>query len=403
MRKGMVAWSVALLLCCLVGAGGFGLVAGMCGVAVRLAVARLVAGDAREFLRLAVVHRDMLLCTAGFVICLVAWWGHTFWVKELFTGRSLAAVRVARGVLLAMALASPLALRVPILLHSEGFLDSQGAMVARSRGVPPAPAYAADRCFYDCRGEAPCVRICTNGAGYRDGPFEVARAPEVTRVLLAGDSFVMGSGVADAGRLDVQLEGHLTGSARGAQFEVFNVGVAGFNFHSSVRTAIALAQRYDPDIVVVSFLAANDLELEDVSTRYDRLGPTLTALAARERVEEELFNIEYARYVGLDVLSADPLAQAVRGALAESLHLLLDASANLGFRVVILSYTGDHGLFAAATEEGLLAVVEPPLDWTRREDMTIPGDGHPTAAANALFAGLLAKAMGGNQRWSGAN
>ena len=214
------------------------------------------------------------------------------------------------------------------------------------------------------------------------------------RVVLAGDSFALGSGVADDGRLDVQLEEALN-ALGGERYEVLNGGIAGVNFHTSVRNALALSHRFRASIVVVTFLAANDLELEDVADRFASFGPTLTALAGLEEIEEELFNLTYERYDGLDVLGDEPLARATRREFNESLDMLLAGDGGQGLRVAVLSYGGNYGLFDRAVEAGKLLLVEPPLDWTRRDGMTIPGDGHPTAAANALFARLLAQGLSG--------
>lgn len=90
-----------------------------------------------------------------------------------------------------------------------------------------------------------------NSHGFRDDPFHRDKGNR-TRVLLIGDSFVFGSGVAGNHTMDKLLE------ARDPHLDVWNLGQPGANTGDYVELARQF-RRYDPDLLIVSFYVDNDM------------------------------------------------------------------------------------------------------------------------------------------------
>jgi lysophospholipase L1-like esterase len=93
-----------------------------------------------------------------------------------------------------------------------------------------------------------------NANGLRGPEIEYARDPDRARVLLLGDSLVWGFGVADGQTLADEL-------ARAWQpTEVVNLGVAGYGTGQELMLLKHEGLRYQPDLVLLVFTIANDVE-----------------------------------------------------------------------------------------------------------------------------------------------
>jgi len=99
----------------------------------------------------------------------------------------------------------------------------------------------------------------TNSAGFR-GP-EVAEfpAPGTFRIVVAGDSITMGSGVLEEEAYVAVLESMLNAEAGGVHYEVLNLGLAGLNIEVVVNRLRDVGLRFHPDLVVYGF-TLNDIE-----------------------------------------------------------------------------------------------------------------------------------------------
>ncbi len=98
------------------------------------------------------------------------------------------------------------------------------------------------------------VTYTTNSKGLRDGALDYARTPGRARVVLLGDSIVWGYGVSDGETLPDYLE-----HARPAT-EIVNLGVAGYGTGQELMLLRVEGLRYDPDLVLLVFTVANDVE-----------------------------------------------------------------------------------------------------------------------------------------------
>ena len=101
------------------------------------------------------------------------------------------------------------------------------------------------------------VRI--NSLGLR-GPEVPPKTPDEFRVLMMGDSFPFGLGVADEHALPATLEARLRATAGpGTDIRVINMGVVSYNSEQELRQLEELGLGLKPDLVLLAF-AVNDIE-----------------------------------------------------------------------------------------------------------------------------------------------
>lgn len=104
----------------------------------------------------------------------------------------------------------------------------------------------------------------SNAIGMRERAFELDKPAGVVRIVLLGDSFVFGLNIADADRLGVALERHLTERAAEPKprFECLHFAVNSWNIRSECAFLRRQIDRLRPDLVLQISLP-NDLD--DVS------------------------------------------------------------------------------------------------------------------------------------------
>ena len=100
------------------------------------------------------------------------------------------------------------------------------------------------------------VAYRTNADGFRDGPRDPDRRAG-PRVLVLGDSYTFGWGVADDEPYPQRAEALLR--ERGIGAEVINAGIPGYNSEQEASLLDELLPRYRPDMVVVGYVM-NDAE-----------------------------------------------------------------------------------------------------------------------------------------------
>ena len=100
-----------------------------------------------------------------------------------------------------------------------------------------------------------------NRLGLRERDYALPKPPGVQRVVLLGDSYVFGNGVAAADRLGVRLAEYLrlrAGNAEAA-IECLHVGVGGWNVRAECAYLRRQLSLLEPDLVV-QVLFSNDLD-----------------------------------------------------------------------------------------------------------------------------------------------
>lgn len=257
-------------------------------------------------------------------------------------------------------------------------------------GVPTLPP---DIHAVECRGEGYCAHIDTSPLGFRTNPFALEPTAGNLRVLTAGDSFVFGSGAEVHDTLSARLAESLDRLLPEQGFEVLNLGIPGFSFHSTVRLLETMAPLLKPQWVVIGFLRRNDLDPYDPWERIESLGMDLWVAAALLRVDREWIGIEAKREAASTGGANDsPLPGALVERFRDDVGRLLALRERLGFQAVIFSYHGASPLLAWAAEQGVV-VLAPSLEQQDDPAFVIPGDGHPTPPANRAYADIIARTM----------
>ena len=102
------------------------------------------------------------------------------------------------------------------------------------------------------------VEVSINGAGLRERPVDRAKPPATSRILVFGDSFVEGWGVAAEECLSRRLEAHLIAPESAPRVQVLNFGVAGYGTDQASLFFESQGRHYAPDCVIIVFYS-NDL------------------------------------------------------------------------------------------------------------------------------------------------
>jgi lysophospholipase L1-like esterase len=108
-----------------------------------------------------------------------------------------------------------------------------------------------------------------NSLGMRDRERRAAKDPGTFRILVLGDSHTFGWGVAQDEPYPAVLERLLNAVTSSCRFEVWNLGVPGYNTVMEVERFATKATEYDPDMVVINYVH-NDMDLPNfLATRPD--------------------------------------------------------------------------------------------------------------------------------------
>jgi len=116
------------------------------------------------------------------------------------------------------------------------------------------------------RGQTYGKRLTINSTGLRNREVAFEKPAGVGRILVLGDSFAWGQGVADEDTFATILEKSLADSGR--KWEVINTAVSGWGTDQEYLYLQQTGFKYAPDIVVVSFYMGNDFENNAFGLQY---------------------------------------------------------------------------------------------------------------------------------------
>ncbi len=261
----------------------------------------------------------------------------------------------------------------------------------------------------------------TNRAGFRGPDVSLRPAPGVFRVVVAGDSIVMGHGVPERDAYPAQLGPRLEGRAV-PKVQVLNLGLSGLHLSAVVKRVEQIGLAHHPDLLVYGF-TPNDIK----GPEYEALGSEAGAaehLARHRRFADSpsfLLRSVWPRWVALsDLLFRPP------GSVGHEVHHNyfenpaawrrftsgLDALAGFGrsegICVVLLIHThlaqldwlhpflDVYGRVADAARARGIEVVEsfPQLRGRDPTELRLGYvDTHPNAAGHALLADVLAAGL----------
>ncbi len=118
-------------------------------------------------------------------------------------------------------------------------------------------------------------KLTINSHGLRDREHPIQKPPGVTRILVLGDSFAWGYGVADGeiftGRLETLLNEKLKSASN--RYEVINTGVSGWGTDQEYLFLTEEGFDYSPDVVVLAFFIVNDIHNSAASMQYGMQKP----------------------------------------------------------------------------------------------------------------------------------
>lgn len=104
-----------------------------------------------------------------------------------------------------------------------------------------------------------CKEIITNSAGFRGQEFSIQKNPGVYRIILIGDSVAFGKLLSFEDTIGERLKSALAAACPAKKFEVFNMGVEGYNSIQELELLKTKALKYNPDLVIV-YYCFNDPE-----------------------------------------------------------------------------------------------------------------------------------------------
>lgn len=153
------------------------------------------------------------------------------------------------------------------------------------------------------------VRI--NSLGFRDPrEYAVAKAPGTFRILVLGDSVTFGHGTLHETTYPYLLEQRLEAWRPAVNWEVWNLGVPGYNTGQELAYLQQVGPRWAPDLVVVGFYA-NDLSNNQVVTSPS--AARRAASAAQRVMQRHLYSYEFYKRAILTARWRLLTSQADRG------------------------------------------------------------------------------------------
>lgn len=112
-------------------------------------------------------------------------------------------------------------------------------------------------------------QLTINSKGLRDREYQYDKPDGVRRILVLGDSYAWGYGVADDEVFTEVLEKRLAGD----RWQVINSGVSGWGTDQEYLFLTSEGFRYAPDVVVLAFFFFNDLQNNSSSIQYGLYKP----------------------------------------------------------------------------------------------------------------------------------
>ena len=108
--------------------------------------------------------------------------------------------------------------------------------------------------YFDTRN-GPTYRLTyrTNRYGLRGPDFAAQKAPEVTRIMILGDSFVFGEGVRLEDTVTAQLE-RVLNARGGGRFEVINAAAAMWDTRCEINYLERDGVAFKPDVVMIVYV-----------------------------------------------------------------------------------------------------------------------------------------------------
>ncbi|MDD5020536.1 MAG: SGNH/GDSL hydrolase family protein [Endomicrobiaceae bacterium] len=108
--------------------------------------------------------------------------------------------------------------------------------------------------------------IKTNSSGFRDREFSILKNDKTKRILVLGDSLTLAVNINQQKNIfTVRLEDILNKTGLSLKYEVFNMGIDGYNTVQEAENLKRNGLKYNPDIVIVVYcLNDDDKDINDI-------------------------------------------------------------------------------------------------------------------------------------------
>jgi hypothetical protein len=231
----------------------------------------------------------------------------------------------------------------------------------------------------------PKLPFRVNAHGLRGPDFALRKAEGVTRIALAGDSFVFGIGVRDDETLAVRLGETLRTLRTDRPFEVLNLGMPGHNLRSHLDVLEIAQTQLDADVLVLCLTLPGDLSSWDTQERSrSQLRPSGFALMSH------VFGTDLADRVWTALFLARSLSGTATRVLSEGIERLRLTRTALAPPLLVFAYSQSVPEVQSAFATLPRTTTLPAAPFA--PEFYLPHDGHPTPAGNRYFAGILAPA-----------
>jgi hypothetical protein len=141
------------------------------------------------------------------------------------------------------------------------------------------------------------VPVRINNLGFRDPrDYSLAKTAGTFRILVFGDSVTFGHGATHETTYPYLLEGKLKAWRPDVRWEVWNLGVPGYNTGQELAYLQEVGDRYDPDLVIIGFYE-NDL-IDNQPVPHPNVFQR-TRSAIQRTMQRELYSYELYRRVAL--------------------------------------------------------------------------------------------------------
>ena len=262
------------------------------------------------------------------------------------------------------------------------------------------------------------VEYRINTLGLRGPEQSVIDGADARRVLVLGDSFGFGTGVAHEGTLPAQLESALQERAPpGVRYQSFNAGVPGY----TTRQELAQLERFSPvvrpHVVVVAYMLNDVMSEEEAQAELQNLffermdmtgGGTPSALVNlisyrfRNRLHGGRMNDMYRSYYTGDrreewERTARAFAEMAEHCKERDIHLVVAVYPFL-HEFDSYPYRDVHDMIVRTCKELGIDVIDllPMLEkYENRELWVHPTDPHPNAQAHGYSAQVIAEVIDG--------
>lgn len=147
------------------------------------------------------------------------------------------------------------------------------------------------------RGWFAGVPVTINSLGFRDDrDYALAKAPGTFRIIVLGDSVTFGHGTLSSTTYPFLLEQRLKAWRPAVKWEVWNLGVPGYNTSQELAYLREVGDRYAPDLVIVGFYP-NDFTANEKLVAPSMVRRVVSAI--QRTMQKHLYSYEFYRSVYL--------------------------------------------------------------------------------------------------------